>query len=192
MLPDNMQEVSLPVNAGDSITASLNEGANNQWQISIKNNTNGQSFATSVTYVSSNSSAEWIEETPSLSNGLIAPLDNFGSVTFTNGSAVVNGVSENIAAAGATAMTMLDGSNQTIASASTLFSDNSGFTVTRSVVQPVTVTPTFFVIPFRYRPQTTITTSYTPTPHMHHRFSRRYQFGFDPSGTTMTQFTWTW
>jgi hypothetical protein len=59
------------------------------WQISITNNTSGQSYQTTAQYASSESSAEWIMEAPAASNGIL-PLDNFGSVSFTAASAIQN------------------------------------------------------------------------------------------------------
>ncbi len=77
MLPAASQQVSLAVVPGDSITVSIEEqGADTgTWQISMKNNTSGQMFQTSVQYTSTESSAEWVEEAPASSRGIL-PLDN--------------------------------------------------------------------------------------------------------------------
>jgi hypothetical protein len=68
-----------------------------QFELSLTDNTTKQSF---VTYQSSDatqsptasrSSAEWVVEAPTIGNSLGA-LANFGSVTFTNATATINGV----------------------------------------------------------------------------------------------------
>lgn len=192
-LPNDMQQISMPVNPGDTLSTNITTSGNDQWQISIRDLSNNQSFSTTVTYTSSLSSVEWIEETPSLSNGFIAPLDNFGTVSFTGGSAVVNGISEDIAHTNATPMTMLDGSDQALASPTAIAANGTDFSVNRSDVASSSVVPTFYIIPFRYRinttgmpTTTTTTTSYTSGSRHHHRF----QFEFTPNG--VTQFSWSW
>jgi hypothetical protein len=191
MLPNEMQQISMSVKPGDSITTSLKAETNNQWQISIKNNTTGELFTTNVNYLSSLSSAEWIEETPSLSTGAIAPLDNFGSVTFTGGTAVVNGSTETIAKSGAKPMTMLDRNDQVLAAPQVLSSNGTDFTVRRSATTSTGISPsTFVIIPFHYTPDTSSPSTITYTPYTRHSY-RWFDFGFDPSQYTTT-FTWTW
>ncbi len=68
---------------------------------------------------------------PSTENMLV-PLDNFGSVNFTNASTVANGSSLTIASSGATALNMLNDDIQALAVPSGLGSDGSSFTVTRT------------------------------------------------------------
>ena len=87
-LPQAAQQVPLVVNPGDSVTVSLKLQSGNTWQISLADNTTGQNYQTTVQYTSSQSSADWIEEAPSAGRGGAVPLDNFGTVQFTNGSAV--------------------------------------------------------------------------------------------------------
>ena len=64
MLPQASQQVPVAVVPGDSVTVSIDEqGAGTGiWQISINNNTSGQTYQTTVNYTSSESSAEWIQE----------------------------------------------------------------------------------------------------------------------------------
>src|ERR1700687_4497461 len=92
MLPQASQQVPLAVEPGDSVTVSINEqgAGTGVWQISMKNNSSGQTYQTSVNYSSSESSAEWIEEAPSGSSGVL-PLDQFNSVSFSAASATQNG-----------------------------------------------------------------------------------------------------
>ncbi len=69
LLPRSSVPISISVNPGDSITASITQQQNNQWSISLRDNTNGQNFQKIVTYSSSLSSAEWIEEMLSARRG---------------------------------------------------------------------------------------------------------------------------
>ncbi len=133
MLPAASQQVPLAVEPGDSVTvAIIEQGAGTGvWQISMKNNTSGQSYQTSVTYASSESSAEWIEEAPSGSSGVL-PLDQFNSVSFSAASAVQNGQAVDLAQASAQAITMLNGSDQPLAVPSAVGSDGSSFSVART------------------------------------------------------------
>lgn len=123
---------SLSVNAGDSISASLKETATNQWAVAITDNTSNQTFTINLSYASSNSSAEWIEEDPSYSFRHLIPFDNFQTVDFSNGTAIVKGSSEDIANSNALPVTMISSSDQTEATPSALDSDGSSFTISRS------------------------------------------------------------
>ena len=131
MLPDTSQSVALTVRPGDSITATITEQASDSWLIMIKNNTTSRTYTNAVSYQSSRSSAEWIEEAPS-SGRSVVPLNDFGVVTFSNASAVKNGTTVSIADAGGTSIAMINGSRQTIAQPSKLTADGSGFSVTRT------------------------------------------------------------
>jgi len=132
MLPDVSQTVpGLTVGAGDSITASITETSPGQWNIIISDLTSGQTYNSTVTYTSSYSSAEWIEEDPSFSNGHLVPFDNFGSVVFNSGSTVA-GSSLTIAGAGGLPITLVNNSHQAIATPSALTADGGGFTVTHN------------------------------------------------------------
>jgi len=132
MLPGNSQPIPITVAPGDSITASISEQAQNQWTIAFRDNANGQNFQTTVNYSSPGSSAEWIEEMPSQSNGEFIPLDNFGAVNFTAAGVVQNGQNLNIAQAGGQQMTMLNSYQQVLASPSALGYDGSSFSVSRA------------------------------------------------------------
>jgi Peptidase A4 family len=131
MLPDSSRTVSLAVAAGDSITVSITEQASGQWLITMVNNTTKATYQRTVRYSSSRSSAEWIQEAPSAGRGVI-PLDDFGTVRFTGGSAVRDGKAQSLGALGATAVAMINRAGQAIAQPSTLGADGSSFTVTRT------------------------------------------------------------
>lgn len=139
-LPQATQPISLAVNGGDSITASLSETAANTWQISVRDNTTGQSYENTITYASSLSSAEWIEEMPSDGNSSI-PLDNFGTISFSGASAVMNGSQVSLSGAGARPITMITQAGQTLASPSAIGGDGASFNVVRSAVASVASSP---------------------------------------------------
>jgi hypothetical protein len=76
-----------PVAPGDAITASLscqtncsNPGQTQSWLLTMRNGTKGWIFSTTVKYTSTLLSAEWIEEAPSSSAGVL-PLADFNTVT---------------------------------------------------------------------------------------------------------------
>ena len=139
MLPAASQQVPLAGAPGDSVTVSIQEQGQGSgtWQISMKNNTTGQSYQTAAHYASSESSAEWIEEAPSAQTGIL-PLDNFGSVVFSNATAVDNGQTVDLAQTGAQAITLINGSRQPLAVPSPIIGDGSGFTVTRTAAPATT------------------------------------------------------
>lgn len=106
MLPAAETPIStslLPLNPGDTITASLallptagtvhgknrkgGGSSSSAWLLTMTNVTQGKSWSTIVTYSSSLASAEWIEEAPS--SGGVLPLANYGTATFDPGN--VNG-----------------------------------------------------------------------------------------------------
>jgi hypothetical protein len=92
MLPDYAVVVTdITVSPGDVIAASvaLVDSSANKWLIQISDATNGQAFSKNVVYNSSRSSGEWILERPSVNNK-IAPLSDFGNITFQDCSIKVN------------------------------------------------------------------------------------------------------
>jgi hypothetical protein len=131
MLPQSSRTVSLGVSPGDSVTVSITEQSSGVWTISIKNNTSGQSYSTTVQYSSSKSSAEWIEEAPSAGRGVM-PLDDFGTIGFTSATAVRDGKAMNLAGLGARAISMINSQGEVIAQPSQLGADGGSFTVTRT------------------------------------------------------------
>jgi Peptidase A4 family len=129
-LPQASQTVPLTVNAGDSVTVSITEQSNNVWNITIQDVTSAGSYTGTVTYTSSGSSAEWIEEAPSSGRGIVL-LDQFGTVHFTNASTVENQKTLTPAAAGATSIAMINNSGVQLAIPSALGADGASFSVTR-------------------------------------------------------------
>jgi hypothetical protein len=131
LLPASSVQVPLAVHPNDAVTVSIVQQSSAQWQISFSDITTRQSYQTSVSYASSLSSAEWIEEMPSDQRELVS-LDNFGTVSFSNGFAVQNGSQLSISGSGAQPMTMITENNQALAIPSSLGLDGESFTVTRT------------------------------------------------------------
>jgi len=130
-LPRASQPVALTVSPGDSVTVTLTEQSAGQWAIALKDDTTGATYNTTRQYSSSESSAEWVQEAPSGGRSVV-PLDNFGTVQFSAGSAVENGKTVSISGAGAKPITMIDGSGQPLATPSALGSDGASFSVSRT------------------------------------------------------------
>jgi hypothetical protein len=148
-LPQASHTVSLTVNPGDSVTVTIAEQSTDNWQVTLKDNTTGKTYQDSEQYQSSHSSAEWVEEAPS-GGRRILPLDNFGAVSFSAGSATKDGQAENISQLGGKAITMIDQSGQPIATTSALGQDGQSFTVTRqndSAASTTTGAPIPVIVP---------------------------------------------
>jgi hypothetical protein len=138
MLPTNSRKIPLLINSGDSITASIAQQSANQWTISLHDITTGQNYQTNVTYASTLSSAEWIEEMP-VQGRFFIPLDNFGSVQFSALSTVKDGTTLTPAQANAQSIVMVNHNGQALAQPSTLGSDGASFTVTRTASMPTQI-----------------------------------------------------
>jgi hypothetical protein len=88
----------MTVTPGDSITASV-VYTSSGFYLSIADNTRNEFFnitktsASTQSPLATRSMAEWVIESPGKPGGGLYPLANFGTVEFTNASAVINGVS---------------------------------------------------------------------------------------------------
>jgi len=134
LLPQSATAItSLTVTPGDDMSAAIAQTANGQWSITITDSTTGKSFSTTVTYTSSLSSAEWIEEDPSSSFGNLLPFDIFAPVTFTGVTTTASGNSITAAAGDAQPITLVSqNGRQSLAAPSALGTDGKSFTVTRN------------------------------------------------------------
>jgi hypothetical protein len=130
-LPGPVRPVSLAVSPGDSITVSISQQQGDQWLVALKDNTTGQTYQTTEQYTSTQSSVEWVEEAPSVRQRIL-PLEDFGTVQFSDGSTVVDGQSLTIAQSGAQPISMFDDQGNLIAAPSALTPDGTGFTISRS------------------------------------------------------------
>jgi len=131
MLPDSARMIPLSVSAGDSVTVTITERSADRWLLALKNNTSGGTYNITVPYQSTRSSAEWVQEAPSTSRGIL-PLSMFGSVRFTAGTAVRDGRTLSIAALGSRPISMYNRADQALAIPSTLDSAGTGFEVQRT------------------------------------------------------------
>jgi Peptidase A4 family len=131
MLPQSSRNVPLSVTAGDSVTVTITQKAASDWLITMKNNTTGGAYNVTVQYDSSSSSAEWVQEAPSIGRGLVA-LDQFGTLQFSGAVAVRDGKALSLLALGARPVTMINNQGQVIAQPSTIAKDGSSFTVSRT------------------------------------------------------------
>jgi hypothetical protein len=131
MLPAASKSVPLTVLPGDSVTVSITQQSAGEWLIVLKNNTTGKNYQTTVQYQSSLSSAEWVQEAPSAGRRVVS-LDQFGTVQFTSGSATKDGKKVTLKEAGAQPITMIDSQGNALAIPSSLGSDGSTFSVSRT------------------------------------------------------------
>jgi hypothetical protein len=86
---------TIKVHPGDHMSATIIQGSGSSWTITITDTTQNESFSTVQTYTGPGTSAEWIEEAPTV-GGRIAPLANYGKTTFDPGT--VNGIDPRLAA----------------------------------------------------------------------------------------------
>jgi hypothetical protein len=151
-LPQAAQTIPVTIHGGDQVAVSLTQPSSDHWRIQLTDTTTGQSFDQTVTYASSLSSSEWIEEAPSTGRGLL-PLADFGTVHFQNGSTIQNGATDTIARAGSTPLSMVAPNGQIEAAPSTLGSDGASFQITWDSISPtLPPVPQVEVLPFPFSP----------------------------------------
>jgi hypothetical protein len=123
---------TITVHPGDHMTASITKGSGSSWTITIKDVTTGKSFTTVKTYSGPGTSAEWIEEAPSV-GGRIATLAHYSSPdTFDPGT--VNG-GHNPALTAADGGVMVQKSHQ-VSTPSAPDGDTDGFNMSYGSVAP--------------------------------------------------------
>lgn len=86
---------SVKVSPGDHMSATISKGTGSSWTITISDTTRNETFSTVQTYTGPQTSAEWIEEAPTV-GGRVAPLANYGQTTFDPGT--VNGANPGLTA----------------------------------------------------------------------------------------------
>jgi Peptidase A4 family len=96
LIPAPSISISMTVQPGDHMHASLSQTLPEVWQITLQDVTRNESFSTTLPYPSTEGSAEWIEETPLVlgANAGFAALPNLSTVPFTN--ATANGAPANL------------------------------------------------------------------------------------------------
>lgn len=112
---------SISVSPGDVMTASIAKVAGSSWTIKITDTTTGKSFTTTQKYRGPATSAEWIEEAPTV-GGRVATLANYGQATFDPGT--VNGAAPNFTASESGAMVQ---NNAQVSTPSNPDTDTDGF-----------------------------------------------------------------
>ena len=150
LLPQALQPITLNVKPGDSVTVALNQTTLNQWHLSFKNNTTGADYEKDISYTSSMTSAEWVEEKPSLDNGGSIALDMFTPVKFTNAYAVRNGANKTISQNNAVSIGLYNNQDVAVATPSALGTDGASFTVTRSSASSTTTSSSSSLASYSY------------------------------------------
>jgi hypothetical protein len=131
---------TIAVSPGDTVSASVAYLGSSQFKTTIEDTTTGASYSTSAIVSSAQeSSAEWITEAPSSSQGGILPLANFGTVScggdYTHVSstdfATVSGVTGPVNSFGSSVqeITMVSNSGATEAQPSTISADGTSFSI---------------------------------------------------------------
>lgn len=128
------QAVRIPdmdISAGDLITTSITlvNSDTNEWSIRINDVTNGRVFHQTFIYNSSQLSAEWIVESPSV-EGQVTALANFGTITFTDAHAKIGDTVGNISSFLYSQVIMAGDLGAQLASVSPLSADGASFNVT--------------------------------------------------------------
>ena len=121
---------SITVHPGDHFSATITHGSGSTWTITIKDDSDGQSFTINQSYSGPQTSAEWIEEAPTV-GGRIAPLAHYGSTVFDPGTA--NGGNPGLTAADGGTMVQ---HGVTVSTPSNPDKDTDGFTAAYGSAQP--------------------------------------------------------
>jgi hypothetical protein len=96
LIPAPSLTISMTVQPGDHMHSEITQTLPGLWTITLNDVTRGENFSTTVPYISTGGSAEWIEETPLVigTNAGFAALPNLTKVQFTN--AMANGTAANL------------------------------------------------------------------------------------------------
>jgi hypothetical protein len=118
---------SMTVHPGDKMSASIDETVPGLWTINISDTSDGQSYTTTVPYTSTESTAEWIQETPLIlgTGAGFAALPNLTSPVFDL--ATTNGAPANLKSS--EEMDLVDSSGNVIGAPSAPDPDTDGFNV---------------------------------------------------------------
>jgi hypothetical protein len=134
LLPNNSITIpTINISPGDVIQASiqLTNGTLNQWVINLTDTANGQTFQNTFTYNSSQLSAEWIVERPTI-NGAPSRLADFGAITFYNCTATIGSTTGPIESFPENPLVMYSSTSRNavqLTDVSALNSDGNSFTV---------------------------------------------------------------
>lgn len=132
ILPNDETAIpSIAVNPGDVMTVSITQGTP-LWTITVTDTTNGQSFTTAQKYSAPMTSAEWIQEAPTVGYR-VAPLADDGTVDFDH--CLANGVNPDLTFSDSGIMAKRGG-RVVISTPSTPNPEGNGFAVAFGKVQP--------------------------------------------------------
>jgi hypothetical protein len=132
LLPDQAVRINdMSISPGDLITASITlvDADTNEWSIKIYNAAKRQGFQQTFLYNSSQVSAEWVVESPTL-EGQVTSLANFGTLTFKDAHAKIG---DNVGTIGSFSYSQIILTNDLslqLASVSPLSANGSSFNVT--------------------------------------------------------------
>lgn len=122
---------TITVHPGDTMTADIHRGSGSMWSISITDATTGQSFTTTQSYAGQLTSAEWIEEAPTV-GGRVATLAHYAS-PLTIDPGTVNGQNPGLVAADGGVMIQRSGQ---VSTPSNPDSDTDGFAMNYGSTAP--------------------------------------------------------
>jgi hypothetical protein len=131
LLPDYAITITtMNISPGDKINAciGLSDPNLNVWTISLIDLTNGESFSQDFEYSSSRLSVEWVIERPVVNN-VLSQLADFGTLTFSNCTAALNGKSDNLKAFPSTKILLSNRQKIQLVDVSSLSSSGSSFTI---------------------------------------------------------------
>jgi hypothetical protein len=131
LLPNNSIPIKeVTIFPGDKITAAVTlvDSNSDSWRVEIRDESTGQGFSQDFSYNSSRRTAEWIVERPTVNNRM-STLNSFGSVTFTDATAVVSDKVGTISAFPNYEIIMEDRQNNQLITISDLNKDGSSFTI---------------------------------------------------------------
>jgi hypothetical protein len=112
------------------MSATITKGSGSSWTITISDTSRNERFSTSQTYTGPQTSAEWIDEAPTV-GGRIAPLANYGQTTFEPGT--VNGVNPGLTASDGGVMIQR---NSQVSTPSNPDTDTDGFNMAYGATAP--------------------------------------------------------
>lgn len=126
------QVIGKPVSPGDAMSAAIAETATSGvWTITLADTTRHWSFSTTVNYTGPGTSAEWVIEAPTISNGFtsnVAPIAHYGSpLTFDPGTVSVGGTPTSPGLVASDGGELIQGYNQVVSIPSAPDSDADGF-----------------------------------------------------------------
>lgn len=125
---------NMTIQPGDLMSATITNLGSGQWSITLQDVTRSESFTTQQAYSGPQTSAEWIQEAPTV-GGRVAKLASYSQTTFDPGT--VNGVSPSLAAANGGVMVQ---NNVQVSTPSLPDTDTDGFNMAYGSTSPAAPT----------------------------------------------------